>query len=238
MRTFVFSVIRGIFTSAVLFFVTYASFHQNYLQSGLSADDLQSFSFAMFSGLIIVVTAQIALDTSYWTVFNHVFIWGSVLFYFFVAIVYYQLIPFRLLEQRGYGVAFMMFQAPLYWLIILLITSVLMLPVVGTRFFWMDTRPTLSERLRIRQNLIRLTGRMSELPPSLRLSKSQRQRKASTRSSYAFSHHHGFGDLITKGIAMRQHKKNERHASAGTASNSATVSPKPATAHENGDVKL
>ncbi len=32
--------------------------------------------------LIVVVTAQIALDTAYWTVFNHIMIWGSLAVYF------------------------------------------------------------------------------------------------------------------------------------------------------------
>lgn len=32
--------------------------------------------------LVIVVTVQIALDTSYWTVFNHIMVWGSLILYF------------------------------------------------------------------------------------------------------------------------------------------------------------
>lgn len=32
--------------------------------------------------LVIVVTVQIALDTSYWTVFNHIMVWGSLICYF------------------------------------------------------------------------------------------------------------------------------------------------------------
>ena len=38
--------------------------------------------------LVIVVTAQIALDTSYWTVFNHITIWGSLVFYFCLTFFY------------------------------------------------------------------------------------------------------------------------------------------------------
>lgn len=32
--------------------------------------------------LVIVVTVQIALDTSYWTIVNHIMVWGSLIWYF------------------------------------------------------------------------------------------------------------------------------------------------------------
>lgn len=32
--------------------------------------------------LVVVVTVQIALDTAYWTIFNHITIWGSLFMYF------------------------------------------------------------------------------------------------------------------------------------------------------------
>ena len=38
--------------------------------------------------LIVVVTAQIALDTAYWTVFNHITIWGSLVVYFMLQFAY------------------------------------------------------------------------------------------------------------------------------------------------------
>ena len=31
---------------------------------------------------------QVALDTSYWTVFNHITIWGSLVFYFILTFFY------------------------------------------------------------------------------------------------------------------------------------------------------
>lgn len=38
--------------------------------------------------LVIVVTVQIALDTSYWTVFNHIMVWGSLIWYFILDYFY------------------------------------------------------------------------------------------------------------------------------------------------------
>ena len=38
--------------------------------------------------LVIVVTVQIALDTAYWTVFNHITVWGSLIWYFILQYFY------------------------------------------------------------------------------------------------------------------------------------------------------
>lgn len=38
--------------------------------------------------LVIVVTVQIALDTSYWTIVNHIMVWGSLIWYFILDYFY------------------------------------------------------------------------------------------------------------------------------------------------------
>lgn len=38
--------------------------------------------------LVIVVTVQIALDTSYWTIINHFMVWGSLVWYFILDYFY------------------------------------------------------------------------------------------------------------------------------------------------------
>ena len=38
--------------------------------------------------LVIVVTVQIALDTSYWTIINHFMVWGSLIWYFILDYFY------------------------------------------------------------------------------------------------------------------------------------------------------
>ncbi|KRY36068.1 putative phospholipid-transporting ATPase ID [Trichinella spiralis] len=208
MRIFTYSVLRGFFSSGVLFFIPYAALSENVDFGGKSsAQSMQALSFTIFTALIVTVTAQIALDTAYWTLINHIFVWGSLAFYFFVALVYYELLPFDVLHHNGYGTAMEMFVYPNFWLSILLIVVLLMLPHISVRFFWVDVFPSLSDRIRVKQNLRRLQGRLSEVPlQSLTTASSLRRRRASTRSSYAFSHHPGFGEMITKGLNMRQWK--------------------------------
>lgn len=49
---------------------------------GHTTSDHQLIGSVVATILVVVVTVQIALDTAYWTVFNHITIWGSLVWYF------------------------------------------------------------------------------------------------------------------------------------------------------------
>uniref|UniRef100_H2YBK6 Phospholipid-transporting ATPase n=1 Tax=Ciona savignyi TaxID=51511 RepID=H2YBK6_CIOSA len=83
------SIIRGIFTSLALFFIPYGAFVDGMHSDGTNITDLQTLSIVISTSLIIVVTLQVALDTSYWTPINHFFIWGSIGIYFLVTFAMY-----------------------------------------------------------------------------------------------------------------------------------------------------
>uniref|UniRef100_A0A914VDH4 Phospholipid-transporting ATPase n=1 Tax=Plectus sambesii TaxID=2011161 RepID=A0A914VDH4_9BILA len=208
MRIFIYSVLHGLVSSLVLFFIPYGTMHLGYNYAGLDMNDYSLLAFTVFSSLVVIVTIQIALDTSYWTVFNHICIWGSLIFYFSLTLVYYEALPFSWVNgsqsAANYGVAFRAMASPHYWLSMLLTAVVLLLPVVANRFFWQDTQPSYSDRLRVRQQRPRempKKGPTTDLPmrPFSRKTTSRRSRRGSLRSGYAFSHQQGFGELITKG---------------------------------------
>ena len=50
--------------------------------------DQQTFGSVVATILVIVVTMQICLDTAYWTLFNHITIWGSLVTYFIATFAY------------------------------------------------------------------------------------------------------------------------------------------------------
>ncbi|XP_011920696.1 PREDICTED: probable phospholipid-transporting ATPase IM isoform X4 [Cercocebus atys] len=81
-RKFFICVLHGIYTSLALFFIPYGAFYNVAGEDGQHIADYQSFAVTMATSLVIVVSVQIALDTSYWTFINHVFIWGSIAIYF------------------------------------------------------------------------------------------------------------------------------------------------------------
>jgi phospholipid-translocating ATPase len=53
-------------------------------------NDYSMLAFTVFTGLVVVVTGQIALDTAYWTIFSVVVIVGSLVFYFAMVIILYE----------------------------------------------------------------------------------------------------------------------------------------------------
>jgi phospholipid-translocating ATPase len=86
------SVFHSVLASLALFFIPYFVLRLASNNSGLDLNDFAFLAFTIFSALVVVVTAQIALDTFYWTVYNHIVIWGSLAFYFLLVVVHYQVI--------------------------------------------------------------------------------------------------------------------------------------------------
>lgn len=88
-----------------------------------------------------------------------------------------------------------------FWFTTLISCIILVIPVLSWRFFFIDVRPTLSDRVRLKQRLAQLRSRQSQ--DVLRTPSTRRTRR-SIRSGYAFAHQEGFGRLITSGKIMRK----------------------------------
>lgn len=211
MRIFIYSVLHGMISSLVIFFVPYGILYNGVDSAGRDFNDYSLLAFTCFTSLIIVVTGQIAFDTNYWTIFNHIVIWGSVIFYFCLSYILYEALPIKLVSKfesaQSYGVMQRAFISLQFWLSLLMVSVILLLPVLVNRFFWLDTHPTYADRLRMQQKL--LTSEEDEKPPSITTrttshSTTGRGRRTSLRSGYAFSHQQGFGDLIIKGELFKQ----------------------------------
>ena len=56
-------------------------------------NDFVFLEFTVFTALIVVVNGQIMFDTAYWTSINHFVIWGSIIFYVALVVVFYEGIP-------------------------------------------------------------------------------------------------------------------------------------------------
>lgn len=138
------------------------------------------------------------MDTSYWTGFSHVVVWGSCIFYYCFMLAFYAPV-FNYVYQ---GTAYQVFGSAKFWFCLLLTNVVILLPVVAYRFYILDTKPTLSDRIRLKQRMTSSKSRFKD--HHLRRASTMRRSTRSLRSGYAFSHSQGFGELITSGINMRQ----------------------------------
>ena len=74
----------------MIFFVSYGTIYNAADFTGRDMNDYPLLAFTTFTALIIVVTGQMAFETGFWTVYNHVSLWGSLLFYFAVVILLYE----------------------------------------------------------------------------------------------------------------------------------------------------
>eukprot|EP00058_Branchiostoma_floridae_P024450 XP_002609940.1 hypothetical protein BRAFLDRAFT_85893 [Branchiostoma floridae] len=160
--------------------------------------------------LVINGHSLIGLDTAYWTGINHLFIWGSIAWYFGASLIVYSDGLYKLALFPFVGVARNVFGQPTLWFTVLLTVLVCLLPVMAIRFLMRDLRPTLSDRIRLAQQLSKTSKRTTS---QLLRRKSSRlsHRPSSRRSGYAFAHQEGFGRLITSGtIKMRQKKIGQR----------------------------
>ncbi|XP_036891887.1 phospholipid-transporting ATPase FetA-like isoform X1 [Sturnira hondurensis] len=196
-KEFVKCLVHGIYSSFVLFFIPMGTVFDSVRSDGKEISDYQSFSLIVQTSLLWVATMQIALETTYWTVINHLFTWGSLGFFFCILFFLYSdglclIFPnvFQFL-----GVAKNTLNTPQLWLSIVLSIVLCMLPSIGYQFL----KPLLWP---FNVNKV-LDGihRMSHSPPLPGLS--QDQHSASRRSAYAFSHRQGFGPLITSGKFMK-----------------------------------
>ncbi|XP_045484155.1 probable phospholipid-transporting ATPase IM isoform X2 [Pieris rapae] len=190
---FIKSTLHGCFTSLVLFLIPYGTYKDGLAPDGKILSDHMLLGSVVATILIIDNTTQIALDTTYWTMFNHVTIWGSLVSYFVLDYFYNYVI-------RGpyVGSLTVALTQATFWFTAVLTMMILMVPVVSWRLAWSRRRPTLAERLRARTR-----WRRSAAAPAPRTPSARRARR-SVRSGYAFAHQEGFGRLITSGKIMRR----------------------------------
>uniref|UniRef100_A0A3B4A170 Phospholipid-transporting ATPase n=1 Tax=Periophthalmus magnuspinnatus TaxID=409849 RepID=A0A3B4A170_9GOBI len=211
-KEFFICIAQGIYTSVVLFFVPYAVLSDATQSSGEPLADYQTFAVTTATALVIVVSVQIALDTGYWTIINHVFIWGSLGLYFSIMLALHSPL-FRIFPNQFHfvGTAQSTLLQPVVWLTIALATAICVVPVLTFRFLKLDLRPQLSDTVRYTQ-LVRLkkrklagrsAGERGWRGASTMSEGRLGARSGSRRSGYAFAHQEGFGELITSGKNMR-----------------------------------
>ncbi|XP_061838583.2 phospholipid-transporting ATPase ID [Nerophis lumbriciformis] len=210
-REFLVCVAQGFYTSMVLFFVPYATMSGATQSSGQPLADYQTFAVTTATALVIVVSVQVALDTAYWTIVNHIFVWGSLGFYF--------IIMFGLDSQRLFAVSPNYFHfvgsaqstllQPVVWSTLALATAICVVPVLALRFLKSDLKPQLSDTVRYAQLILQKKRRPAGSSVASTWCKARstwedrlHAKGGSRRSGYAFSHQEGFGELITSGKNM------------------------------------
>ncbi|XP_067642214.1 phospholipid-transporting ATPase ID isoform X3 [Eurosta solidaginis] len=196
-REFVYSVLHGAFSSLILFLIPYGTYKDGVSPNGLILSDHMTLGAVVATILIIDNTAQIALYTSYWTIFNHITIWGS-LVCFFVLDYFYNYV----FGGPYVGSLAMAMKDLTFWTTMVITVVVIMVPVLAYKFYLIDVHPSLTDKIRLK---CRVSTRSRQRQSNLVMrTPSARKARRSLRSGYAFAHQEGFGRLITSGKIMRK----------------------------------
>ena len=94
-----------------------------------------------------------------------------------------------------------------FWFTLVIGVTLLLLPVVVERFYYIDTRPTLTDKLQMKQKLLRAAKMKDQVDHFTRAPSIRRSMQSFRRSGYAFAHTEGFGKLITSGTNMNAKQK-------------------------------
>ncbi|KAH8347307.1 hypothetical protein KR059_008680 [Drosophila kikkawai] len=194
-REFIYSVLHGAFTSLILFLIPYGVYRDGVSHEGYVLSDHMTLGAVVATILIVDNTAQISLYTSYWTVVNHVTIWGSLIWYFVLDYFYNYVIGGPYVGSLTQAMKDLSF-----WATMLITVMVLVAPVLAYKFYLLDVHPSLSDKIR-QKSLKKIHSRASS---SVRRTASSRRGRRSVRSGYAFAHQEGFGRLITSGKIMHK----------------------------------
>ena len=95
--------------------------------------------------LFSLCALQCGLETNFWSGINHFFIWGSIVVYFCMTLLMHT----ALLELEYEGVVFNCMNTANFWFTIILCAVILLVPVLAEKFYYADTRPSLTDKVMI-----------------------------------------------------------------------------------------
>lgn len=199
-KRFFVSLLHGVLTSMILFFIPLGAYLQTVGQDGEAPSDYQSFAVTIASALVITVNFQIGLDTSYWTFVNAFSIFGSIALYFGIMFDFHSA-GIHVLFPSAFqftGTASNALRQPYIWLTIILTVAVCLLPVVAIRFLSMTIWPSESDKIQKHRKRLKAEEQWKRRQNVFRRGVSSR------RSAYAFSHQRGYADLISSGRSIRK----------------------------------
>ncbi|CAF0920378.1 unnamed protein product [Didymodactylos carnosus] len=205
------SVIHGILTSCVIFFVPYLSASNSTRPAGMTQADLQSFGFMIATIMVIIVNLQNALEMWYWTGMYHFVLWGTIVIHFLFHCALYSTLIWKIFKTNYFyvGVAQAVLTTGNFWFTLFLTCAILLLPVFAREFFRMRFMPTMTDKARLNRKY-----RVEEKQAFIEhIHKLKKQVKRPIRSGYAFAQQEGWGPLITSGRMMsrRQFPAKEIH---------------------------
>ncbi|XP_055380477.1 probable phospholipid-transporting ATPase IM [Condylostylus longicornis] len=198
-REFIQRVLHGVFSSMILFLIPYGAYKDGLSSNGHILNDTMTLGSVIATILILDNTTQIALETSYWTVFNHITIWCSLLTYFIFDYFYNYILGGPYIGSLTHAI-----MEATFWFTTVLALVILTAPILAIRCYYVDVKPSLAHQIRVNQNKSKRSNSEKLNSACSSNYNPSRKHRQSLRSGYAFAHEEGFGRLITSGKIMRR----------------------------------
>jgi len=96
---------------------------------------------------------QCGLSTWHWTVFNHIAVWGSCIFYFLFS--YLVMSDVWSLDPEYQATVSVLGSTPLFWLTLVISVSLVVVPVFAVNSLVTAIRPTITDRIQQLQRHLR-----------------------------------------------------------------------------------
>jgi phospholipid-transporting ATPase len=179
----------GVWHSVVFFFVTYFIFRgEGPLNSAGHSGGLWMLGTFTYTGIVITVNLKIALHTSYWTFYNHFFTWGSIALWFVFVSIYANFVK---LLPDAYSIAFHLYGSPPYWIGIVLIPVICLLPDYTAKFIirnWFTMPVHVVKEIELYGNLDKaVKDYYDEIEPQVVMQEQPAAKKASGKTNLNFS---------------------------------------------------
>ncbi|XP_022775523.1 probable phospholipid-transporting ATPase 8 [Durio zibethinus] len=162
---------NGVLSSIIIFFLTTKSITGQAFRKDGQVGDYAVLGLTMYTCVVWTVNSQMALSINYFTLIQHLFIWGSIALWYIFLVVYGSIPP--TFSTTAYKV-FVEACAPsiLYWLTTLLVVIATLLPVFSYKALQIQFQPMKHDQIqRRRSEGLELesmdTGNSSDLPSKI-----------------------------------------------------------------------
>uniref|UniRef100_A0A8C3IRS0 Phospholipid-transporting ATPase n=1 Tax=Chrysemys picta bellii TaxID=8478 RepID=A0A8C3IRS0_CHRPI len=120
--------LNGLFHSVILFWFPLKAFHYGTVFGNGKTSDYLLLGNIVYTFVVITVCLKAGLETSYWTLFSHIAIWGSIALWIVFFGVYSSLWPVIPIAPDMSGEAVMLFSSGVFWM------GLLCIPVTALLF--------------------------------------------------------------------------------------------------------
>ena len=182
-------ILNGVYQSIIIFFLSVAAFRVGNLHTDGTIFGQWSLGILVFTSVIFSVNLKVALETRYWTVFNHIATWGSMIAWFVWLAVYSTIETTNLLFPvlDLFFVWFRLTETATYWFTIVLIPVIALLPDFIIQYIRIVYYPKNADIIREVQTQIKLENKKKKKKKAEQEqtpSKFSRQRRGFDNSKY------------------------------------------------------